>query len=158
MDKTTIQIELDDLDKKILTIIQADARLTFSEIASKCNMTGQGIHLRIQKLISTGVIRGSHYDIDPKLIGYKTCAFIGIFLEKSAQYEQVLKELEKIPEITHCNFTTGNYAMFIKLYARDNDHLKKILVHQMQKIEGISRTETLISLEDDIINRFLPII
>jgi Lrp/AsnC family transcriptional regulator for asnA, asnC and gidA len=152
-----LEYEIDNLDKKILSLIQADARISFTEIARKFNMTGQGIHLRIQKLINIGVIKGSHYDIDPKMIGYHTCAYIGIFLEKGGQYEQVLKELEKIPEIIHCDFTTGNYSIFVKMYTRDNEHLKKILSDQLLKIKGISRTETIISLEDNI-NRFLPII
>jgi len=153
----SFKYEIDDLDKKILTLIQEDAQLKLSELSRKFNMTGQGINLRIQKLINLGIIRGSHYDIDPKMIGYHTCAYIGIFLEKGGHYVYVLKELEKIQEIIQCNFTTGNYSMFIKLYARDNEHLKIILENQLLKIKGISRTETIISLEDNF-NRFLPII
>jgi Lrp/AsnC family transcriptional regulator, regulator for asnA, asnC and gidA len=149
--------EIDDLDKKILTLIQQNARVPFLEVARECNVSGAAIHQRVQKLVTLGVIKGSHFEFDPKKIGYSTCAYIGIFLEKAGYYNQVMKELMKIPEIIQCNYTTGNYSMFIKVYTRDNEHLKKILADQLQKIEGISRTETLISLEESI-NRNLPIV
>lgn len=148
--------DIDELDKKILTLIQQNARVPFLEVARECDVSGAAIHQRVQKLVSMGVIKGSCFLFDPKMIGYSTCAYIGIFLEKAGYYHQVVKELEKIPEIIQCSYTTGNYSMFIKVYARDNEHLKKILSDQLQKIEGIARTETFISLEESI-NRHLPI-
>ncbi len=103
-----------------------------------------------------GVITGSKFSIEPKKIGYKTCAYMGIFLDKASLYNNVLEELKKIPEVTQCHFTTGNYSVFIKIFARDNEHLKSILTDKIQLISGIARTETFISLEEGF-NRSIPI-
>lgn len=151
-----IKHEIDELDKKILTLIQSNARIPFLEVARECNVSGAAIHQRVQKLVMMGVIKGSSFHYDPQKIGYSTCAYIGIFLEKAGYYHLVVKELVKIPEIISCSYTTGNYSMFIKIYAHDNEHLKEILADKLQKIEGISRTETFISLEESI-QRNLPI-
>ena len=147
---------MDELDKKILNLLQQNARMPFLEVARECNVSGAAIHQRVQKLIEAGIVKGSHIELDPKKIGLNTCAYIGIFLEKAGYYEKVVRELIKIPEIVQCSYTTGNYSMFVKIYARDNEHLKTILAGQIQKIEGIARTETFISLEESI-NRQLPI-
>lgn len=148
--------QIDSLDKKILTLISKDARIPFLEVARECNVSGAAIHQRVQKLSKEGIIAGSEYILDPKKIGYNTCAYIGIFLETASMYTDVVKEFEKIPEITECNYTTGNYSIFIKIYAKNNDHLKNILVDKLQSIKGISRTETFISLEEKI-KRQLPV-
>jgi Lrp/AsnC family transcriptional regulator for asnA, asnC and gidA len=103
-----------------------------------------------------GVITGSKFTIEPKKIGYKTCAYMGIFLEQASLYKNVLQELKKIPEITQCHFTTGNYSIFIKIFTKDNEHLKTILSDKIQLISGIARTETFISLEEGF-NRSIPI-
>jgi Lrp/AsnC family transcriptional regulator for asnA, asnC and gidA len=95
-----------------------------------------------------GVITGSEFTVDPKKVGYSTCAYMGIFLEKAHMYKTVVKELKNIPEIVECHYTTGNYAIFIKVYTQDNEHLKNILADKLQSIVGISRTETFISLEE----------
>ncbi len=153
MDK---KLQIDSLDKKILSLIAKDARIPFLEIARECNVSGAAIHQRIQKLTENGIIAGSEYIIDPHKIGFHTCAYIGIFLEKASMYESVVKELEQIPEITECNYTTGNYSIFIKIFAKTNEHLKNILVDKLQSISGVSRTETFISLEEKI-KRQLPI-
>lgn len=148
--------QIDSLDKKILSLLIRDARMPFLEVARECNVSGAAIHQRIQKLDKMGIISGSEYIIDPHKIGYHTCAYIGIYLEKASMYEDVVKELEKIPEITECNYTTGVYSIFIKIYAKTNDHLRSILVNQLQSIKGIARTETFISLEESF-KRHLPI-
>ncbi len=148
--------QLDDLDKKILSLITKDARTPFLEVARECNVSGAAIHQRIQRLQKTGVIVGSEYKLNPLTIGYNTCAYIGIFLETASLYEGVVKELNKIPEVVECHYTTGNYSVFIKIFARNNDHLKNILVDKLQAIPGISRTETFISLEERF-KRQLPI-
>jgi|SRR6056297_1723308 len=147
---------LDELDKKILSLITKDARIPFLEIARECNVSGAAIHQRIQRLFREGVLSGSEYILNPQKIGYHTCAYIGIFLESASMYSDVVKEFDKIPEITECHYTTGNYSVFIKIFAKNNDHLKSILVDKLQAIDGISRTETFISLEERI-KRQLPV-
>jgi Lrp/AsnC family transcriptional regulator for asnA, asnC and gidA len=148
--------QIDSLDKKIIKMITKNARIPYLEVARECNVSGAAIHQRIQKLIRMGVITGSKFTIEPKKIGYKTCAYMGIFLEQASLYNDVLQELEKIPEITQCHFTTGNYSVFIKIFAKDNEHLKSILSDKIQLISGIARTETFISLEEGF-NRSIPI-
>jgi Lrp/AsnC family transcriptional regulator for asnA, asnC and gidA len=149
-------LQIDSLDKKILEMITKNARIAYLEVARECNVSGAAIHQRVQKLNRMGVITGSKFTIEPKKIGYKTCAYMGIFLEQASLYKDVLKELKKIPEITQCHFTTGNYSVFIKIFARDNEHLKSILSDKIQLISGIARTETFISLEEGF-NRSIPI-
>ena len=149
-------LQIDSLDKKIIKMITKNARIPYLEVARECNVSGAAIHQRIQKLIRMGVITGSKFTIEPKKIGYKTCAYMGIFLEQASLYNDVLQELKKIPEITQCHFTTGNYSVFIKIFAHNNEHLKTILSDKIQLISGIARTETFISLEEGF-NRSIPI-
>jgi len=149
-------LQIDSLDRKIIKMITKNARIPYLEVARECNVSGAAIHQRIQKLIRMGVITGSKFTIEPKKIGYKTCAYMGIFLEQASLYNDVLQELKKIPEITQCHFTTGNYSVFIKIFAKDNEHLKSILSDKIQLISGIARTETFISLEEGF-NRSIPI-
>ena len=149
-------LQIDSLDKKIIKMITKNARIPYMEVARECNVSGAAIHQRLQKLIRMGVITGSKFTIEPKKIGYKTCAYMGIFLEQASLYNDVLQELKKIPEITQCHFTTGNYSVFIKIFAKDNEHLKSILSDKIQLISGIARTETFISLEEGF-NRSIPI-
>ena len=149
-------LHIDSLDRKIISMITQNARIAYLEVARACNVSGAAIHQRIQKLTNMGVITGSKFMIEPKKIGFKTCAYIGIFLDKASLYKDVLRELEKIPEVTQCHYTTGNYSVFIKLFTRDNEHLKTILTDKLQSIPGIARTETFISLEEGF-NRSIPI-
>ena len=140
--------QIDALDKKILSLITHDARIPFLEVARECGVSGAAIHQRVQKLHKMGVISGSEYILSTKELGYHTCAYIGIFLESASLYHDVVKQLERIAEITECHYTTGNYSIFIKIFAKNNEHLKSILVDKLQSIRGISRTETFISLEE----------
>jgi Lrp/AsnC family transcriptional regulator for asnA, asnC and gidA len=149
-------LQIDSLDRQILSMISQDARVPFLEIARRCNVSGAAIHQRIQRLTRMGVLTGSKFTINPKKVGLKTCAYMGIFLDKASLYKDVLNELQKIPEITQCHYTTGNYSVFIKIYTHDNEHLKAILTERIQSIPGISRTETFISLEEGF-NRSIPI-
>jgi len=149
-------LHIDSLDKKIIKLITQNARIPYLEVARECNVSGAAIHQRIQKLTNIGVITGSKFTIEAKKVGFKTCAYMGIFLEQASQYNSVLAEIKKIPEITQCHFTTGNYSIFIKIYAHDNEHLKAILTDKIQLIPGIARTETFISLEVGF-NRSIPI-
>lgn len=150
------KLQIDDLDRKILGILQEDARTPYLEIARQCKVSGAAIHQRIKSLQRRGLIRGAVLILDPKKLGYRTCAYIGIYLEEAKLYEPVVNRLKEIPEITQCHYTTGMYSIFIKVYTRDNDHLKTVLSEQLQSIEGIARTETFISLEESF-SRQIPV-
>ncbi len=145
---------IDDLDKKILSLVSKNARIPYLEVARECSVSGAAIHQRIQRLMKLGVITGSEFIINPKSIGYLTCAYMGVFLEKAALFDYVLKQLKEIPEIVECHYTTGGYSLFIKVVTRDNEHLKDILSERLQKIDGIERTETFISLEENFKRQF----
>lgn len=145
--------QIDKLDNKILKIISKNARTPFLEVARECNVSGAAIHQRVQKLIMMGVIKGSEFIIDTYKVGYKTCAFIGINVKNMDYLGKVVKALSEIPEIVECHYTTGHYSLFVKLYALDNRHLLKIVVEQINKIEGISQTETFQLSLDESFNR-----
>ncbi len=148
--------KIDDLDKKILEIISNNARIPFKDVASVCGVSRAAIHQRVQRLIDMGVIVGSGYHVNPTSLGYNTCTYVGITLERGNMYQRVSDELSKLPEIVECHFTTGPYTMLIKLYARDNTHLMELLNGKLQEIPGVVATETLISLKQSI-KKELPI-
>lgn len=141
---------IDNLDKKILNIIMQNARIPSKDVAVQCGVSRAAIHQRIQRLIDMKVITGSGYTVNPKTLGYNTCTYIGVSLEKGSMYRNVVQELEKIPEVVECHFTTGPYSMLIKVYARDNQHLMRLLNDDIQHIAGVTETETLISLEQSM--------
>ncbi|MEE3385890.1 MAG: Lrp/AsnC family transcriptional regulator [Prevotella sp.] len=147
---------LDSLDKKILRMIAEDARVPFLEVARTCNVSGAAIHQRIQKLINLGVIKGSQFIIDPEKIGYETCAYIGLNLRTPESFDEVVNELRNIPEIVECHYTTGDYDMFIKIYALNNHHLLNIIHDKLQPL-GLARSETIISF-NSAFDRQLPVI
>lgn len=147
---------IDDLDKKILTIITHNARIAFKDVAEQCGVSRAAVHQRVQRMFDIGVIIGSGYQVNPKMLGYNLCVYVGLTLERGHMYRQVCAELEKIPEIVESQFTLGAYSMLIKLYARDDKHLMHLLNTKIQAIPGIANTETLTTL-DESINRSLPI-
>ena len=142
--------KIDSLDKKILGLISANARLPFKDVATECGVSRAAIHQRVQRLIDMGVIVGSGFHVNPVSLGYNTCTYVRITLERGSMYKKVVAEFEKIPEIVECHFTTGPYTMLIKLYARDNAHLMELLNDCLQEIPGVIATETLISLRQSI--------
>ncbi len=148
--------KIDNLDRKILEIIMSNARIASKDIAAVCGVSRAAIHQRIQRLADLGVIVGSGYKVNPKMLGYSTCTFIGVNLERGAMYRNVVPELQKIPEIVDCHFTTGPYSILVKVFARDNEHLMDLLNNKIQNIAGVTGTETLISL-DNSIHRELPV-
>ena len=148
--------KIDNLDKKILEIIMKNASIPSKDVALECGVSRAAIHQRIQRMIDMKVITGSGYHVNPKILGYATCTYIGIKLERGSMYRDVVPELEKIKEIVECHFTTGPYTMLIKLYAHDNEHLMELLNDKIQHIPGVTATETLISL-DQSISREIPI-
>lgn len=142
--------KVDNLDRKILNIVMNNARTPSKDIAIVCGVSRAAIHQRIQRLIEMGVIVGSGYNVDPRKLGYNTCTYVGVKLEKGSLYREVVKHLEKIPEVVECHFTTGPYSMLIKVFAHDNQHLMELLNDRIQHIEGVTETETLISLEQSM--------
>jgi len=147
---------IDKLDCKILSLITKNARIPYLEVARECKVSGATIHQRIQRLTKMGVITGSEFVINPKKIGFLTCAYVGIFLDSAHLYPEVVVKLKEIPEITQCHYITGGYSIFIKIYTRDNEDLKHVLVDKVQAIPGVLRSETFISLEESF-NRQLPL-
>lgn len=149
--------KIDTIDRKIIGILIKNARIPFKDVAAECDVSRAAIHQRVQHLVEDGVITGSRFDINPKSLGYSTCTYVGITLEKGSMYKDVVEELLKIPEVVECHFTTGPYTMMVKLYARDNEQLMNLLNGDLQSIPGVTATETLISLEQSI-NRQIPVL
>ncbi|MBT3750622.1 MAG: winged helix-turn-helix transcriptional regulator [Bacteroidetes bacterium] len=148
--------KIDSTDRKILQLLMGNARTSYLEIARVCGMSGAAIHQRVNKLEQAGIIAGSGIKLSPASMGYTSCAYVGVFLEKAGMYHTVVAELENIPEIVECHYTTGNYAIFLKLYCKNNQGLMEILNGRIQKISGVSSTETFISLEQGIGRELLP--
>ncbi|MDR0370957.1 MAG: Lrp/AsnC ligand binding domain-containing protein [Prevotellaceae bacterium] len=148
--------KVDQLDRKILQIITKNARLPFKEVAEECGVSRAAIHQRVQRMMDTDVVTGSGYFVNPKMLGYQICVYIGITLERGSMYKEVVKELEKIPEIVESQYTLGAYTILIKLYARNDEHLMTLLNGKIQEINGVASTETLTSL-DQHIRRIIPI-
>lgn len=145
----------DALDIRILEDLSNNARKPFLEIAREARISGAAIHQRIQKLLASGVIRGFYTEIDPDALGFQTCAYIGFILQDPTQFEKVVERLKEIPEVVECHFTTGDYDIFAKIYARNNAHLLEI-IHKRLNL-GLGRTESLISFKE-VFRRSIPII
>ena len=139
--------KIDNLDKKILEIITGNARIPFKDVAAECGVSRAAIHQRVQRLIDLGVIVGSGYHVDPKTLGYSTCTYVGVILERGSMYKRVVEELNHIPEVVECHYTTGQYDLFIKIYAKNNQHLLSIIHNKLQPL-GLARTESLISFKE----------
>jgi Lrp/AsnC family transcriptional regulator for asnA, asnC and gidA len=152
MDKN---LEIDNTDLQILSLLMQDANMPYTEIGKKVFVSGGTVHVRMRKMIEMGIVKGSQLIIDYAKLGWDISAYLGIYLDKSSLYAEVSKELEKIPEVVSANYTTGNYSIFAKIICRDTQHLREILHDKIQKVSGIQRTETFISLEESI-NRSIP--
>ncbi len=144
------KLKIDGIDKKILRFLMQDARKPVLEIARSIGISGAAIHQRLRKLEASGLLSGSKFIINPKIMGYTTMAYIGIYLDKAMNNPMAVKQLEKIPEVLECHYTTGNWSILIKVLCRDNEHLMQVLNKEIQQIEGVSRTETFISLAQQI--------
>ena len=148
--------KIDNTDIKILEILMQDAKKPYSEIAKKVFVSPGTVHVRMRKMEDSGIIEKTTLKVNYAQLGFDITAFIGIFLEKSALYEAVMTELKKIPEITNIHYTTGNYSMFLKIHCRDTNHLKEVLHDKIQQVQGIERSETMISLEESL-DRSVPL-
>ncbi|MBS1949969.1 MAG: Transcriptional regulator, AsnC family [Cytophagales bacterium] len=142
--------EFDNTDLKILELLMEDAKRPYTEVARKVNVSPGTVHVRMNKMEEAGVIGKTTLRINYAKLGFDISAFIGIYLEKSALYEKVLNRLKSISEITSIHYTTGNYSMFVHIHCRDTNHLKEVLYDKMQQVEGIERTDTIISLEESL--------
>ena len=142
--------EIDGIDKTILRALMKDARTPVLEIARAVGISGAAIHQRLRKLENSGLISGSKFVINSKALGYTTMAFVGIFLDKAKSNSDAIKQLKRIPQVLECHYTTGNWSILIKILCKDNEHLMHLLNKEIQTIPGVSRTETFISLEQQI--------
>jgi Lrp/AsnC family transcriptional regulator for asnA, asnC and gidA len=142
------KLNLDKLDYEIISQMMETAEISYADLGKKLFVSGGTIHVRIKKLQEMGIVKGTRLNVDLKALGYDVIAFIGIYLEKSSLYDEVVKELKKIPEIVRLNYTTGNYSMFAEIVCKDITELRAVLHDALQKIKGIERTETFISLEE----------
>lgn len=152
----TEQHLIDSTDRRILNLLTSKGRISFLEVARECGMSGAAIHQRVAKLESLGIISGYTVRLSSESLGLTTCAFVGVFLEKAIMYHTVVDQLKDIREIVECHYTTGNYAIFLKVYCRNNQHLMEILNGRIQKIPGVASTETFISLEQGILRDIQP--
>ena len=143
-------VKLDGIDKTILNFLMKDAKRPILEIAKNIGITGAAVHQRLRKLEKSGLIEGSRMILDARLLGYKTMAFVGVYLDKAVSNPQAVKQLSEIPEVIECHYTTGNWSIFLKILCRDNEHLMHVLNKNIQAIDGVSRTETFISLNQQI--------
>ncbi|WP_266203421.1 Lrp/AsnC ligand binding domain-containing protein [Pontibacter kalidii] len=148
--------EIDNLDKQILRLLMQDVTRAYTDIAKELNVSGGTIHVRMKKLTEMGVVKGAQLLVNPSAVGFDICAFIGVFLEKGSEYKETVEKMQNIPEIVELHYTTGAYSMFAKIVCRDTKHLREVLNEKLQSIEGVQRTETLISLEESI-NRQIKI-
>ncbi len=150
--------QIDKTDQKILEILTNNARMPFLEVARVCGISGAAVHQRVQKLVDAGVIKGSQFILNPKGLGYQTCAFIGIQVNLTANssHQEVFQKIMKIPEIIECHHISGKYSLFVKVFTKNNEHLKKVIVENIQSIVEVTSTETFISLEEGF-TRNLPV-
>ena len=147
---TNHNLYIDGIDKTILRALMKDARTPVLEIARQVGISGAAIHQRLRKLEASKLISGSKFIINPKVLGYTTMAFVGVFLDKAVSNPSAVKQLKKIPEVLECHYTTGNWSILIKVLCKDNEHLMHVLNKDIQVIKGVSRTETFISLDQQI--------
>jgi Lrp/AsnC family transcriptional regulator, regulator for asnA, asnC and gidA len=142
--------QYDKTDLAILTLLQQNAAMPYTEIAKQVHVSPGTVHVRMKKMEDLGIVRGSELRIDYSKIGFDVTAFLGVYLQKSSYYDQALKDLKNIPEVVNVHYTTGTYSMFVKIICRDTNHLREVLHDKLQKVNGIERTETIISLEESI--------
>ncbi|MFT5600031.1 MAG: Lrp/AsnC family transcriptional regulator for asnA, asnC and gidA [Flavobacteriales bacterium] len=148
--KYDVHYEIDDLDRSILTMLTDDAKTPYTEIAKKLVVSPGTIHVRMKKLEELGIVQKATLVLDPQKLGYDLTSFLGVFLEHGSDYEVVIEELKKVPEVVEAYFTTGNYSIFLKIHCKNTQHLYDVLNHKIQCIGNVLRTETLICLTESI--------
>ena len=153
--ETNLGYQLDDIDKAIIHMLMDNAKTSLALISKNVGISTTAVHQRIKKLENAGIMENSISFLNPKKIGYKVVSYIGLFLEQPSHYQDAIKALKDVNEVVEAHYTTGNYTIFLKVLCRDNDHLMEIL-NKLQKLKGVTRTETFISLEQSI-NRQLKV-
>ncbi len=143
-----LHYEIDNTDLQILNILMENAFTPYTDIGKKLFISAGTVHVRMNKMEKLGIVKNPQLQINLSKLGMDVTAFIGVYLIRSDMYDKVVTQLKKIDEVVSCNYTTGNYSLFLKIICRDTQHLREVLHDKLQKIEGISRTETLISLEE----------
>lgn len=143
-------VDIDELDKRILAKLVTDGNTPYTDIAKQLFVSSGTIHVRMRKLEQAGIVKGASLTVDYHRLGYDITAFLGIYLDKSSLYDEVAEKLKEIPEVVEANYTTGLYSVFVKIVCKDTNHLRVVLHDKIQKIAGIQRTETFISLEQSI--------
>ena len=149
-------LEIDNIDLKILSLLSEDAKIPYTEIAKKVYVSGGTVHVRMRKMEEMGIVKGTTLNMDYSKLGYDITAFLGVYLEKSSMYDEVVDELKKVQEVVKIHYTTGNYSIFVKIHCKDTKNLREVLHDKIQKIDGIVRTETIISLEESL-NRHIQL-
>ena len=142
--------EIDKLDREILGILIKDAKIPYTDIAKKLIVSPGTIHVRMKRMERLGIVKGATLVLDPAKIGYDMTAFIGVYLVKGSAYSEVVKEVDKIPEIVEAHYTTGEYSIFAKIVCKNTEHLRQVINDKLQTVKGVSRTETIISLGESI--------
>lgn len=153
--ETNLGYQLDEIDKKIIYMLTDNAKTSLALISKNVGISTTAVHQRIKKLENSGVIENAVSYLNPRKIGYKVVSYIGVYLEQPSHYHDAVKALNEIKEVVEAHYTTGNYTIFLKVLCKDNDHLMQIL-NKIQKLKGVTRTETFISLEQSI-NRQLKV-
>jgi Lrp/AsnC family transcriptional regulator for asnA, asnC and gidA len=141
---------LDQLDRQILAKLVEDSNTPYTDLAKQLYVSSGTIHVRMKKMEDMGIVRGASLSLDYHKLGYDVTAFLGIYLDKSSLYDEVIVQLKTIPEVVEANYTTGAYSILTKIVCKDTNHLRLVLHDKIQKIAGIQRTETFISLEESI--------
>lgn len=141
---------IDNIDQQILELLMQNGQMPYAEIGKRIHVSSGTVHVRLKKMTKAGIINGTQLVLNPQKLGFDISAFIGVYLKKSSLYQEVLSGLKEIPEVVSCDYTTGNYSMFVKILCRDTSHLKHVLHNKLQELSGIERTETFISLEQSI--------
>jgi Lrp/AsnC family transcriptional regulator, regulator for asnA, asnC and gidA len=149
-------LEIDNTDMQILTLLMKDATLPYTEIGKKIHVSGGTVHVRMKKMQEMGIVKGAQLIVDYTKLGYDIQAFLGIYLKESSLYDMVVEQLKQIPEVLSLNYTTGNYSIFAKIICKDTQHLMQVLHDKIQKVDGIERTETLISLQESLNRQMFP--
>jgi Lrp/AsnC family transcriptional regulator for asnA, asnC and gidA len=142
--------DIDKTDLAILTILMKDAKTPFTKVAEQIPVSGGTVHVRMRKLEKMGIVKGTYIEVDPVKLGFDLTAFIGIYLEKGSHYKDVVADLREIPEVVEAHYLTGEYSIFVKMVARNTNHLRSVLNDRIQAIDGVVRTETFISMEESI--------
>lgn len=153
--ETNLGYQLDEIDKEIIYMLMDNAKTSLALISKNVGISTTAVHQRIKKLELAGIIENSVSFLNPRKIGYKVVSYIGVFLDQPSHYQDAIKALKDVNEVVEAHYTTGNYTIFLKVLCKDNDHLMKIL-NKIQKLKGVTRTETFISLEQSI-NRQLKV-